>query len=303
MIRYIDRQTKKEEVEKVYGEFFISLLYGKNLFSRFLYTVLLPLLCKNALGSKLYGILQKTSRSRRKILPFIEKFHVDSSEFLEPVEAFTSFNDFFIRKLKPSSRPIASGHDVAVMPADARCLVFPHIDKADGFLVKGEKFCLNELLQDKNLAHKYHQGSMFMARLCPTDYHRFHFPCNGIPEKAQLINGALYSVNPAALKKNIHIFTQNKRMLTLLHTKNFGTIAYIEIGATAVGTIQQTYIPDERCAKGDEKGYFSFGGSSLILLFEPFRIQFDQDLLDASNRRLEMRALMGQSLGRALSIL
>jgi len=298
-IYYIDRITKKEETEKVYGGFFIRLFYGKGLFSKlcsfFLVFYKLPWI------SALYGALQKTSFSRRKIRPFIQKYHVDPSEFLEKVEAFDSFNDFFIRKLKPGVRPLVHGNDIAVLPADARYLVFPHVQQAEGFLVKGEKFSLEKFLQSKTLAHKYSQGSMVIARLCPVDYHRFHFPCNGIPEESFLIDGSLYSVNPLALKKNIHIFTQNKRMITPFHAKAFGTIAYIEIGATHVGSIHQTFVPREHYAKGDEKGYFSFGGSALILLFEPFKIQFDQDLLEASRRRIEVRGLLGQSLGRTLS--
>ena len=221
--------------------------------------------------SRFYGYLQKCKWSRRKVLPFIKAYHINTSEFLDPVDSFQSFNDFFIRKVKSSARPFANGNDVAILPADARYFVFNNLSKCDGFLVKGEKFSLQELLKSSTLAHKYHQGSMVIARLCPVDYHRFHFPCNCVPEEAKLINGPLYSVNPMALKNNINILTQNKKMITQLHTKNFGTILYIDVGATYVGSIHQTFTPGEPYAKGDEKGYFSFGGSCLILLFEPFR--------------------------------
>ena len=90
-------------------------------------------------------------------------------------------------------------------------------------------------------------------------------------------------------------------MITPLHTTHFGTVLYIEVGATYVGSIHQTYVPNQHYAKGEEKGYFEFGGSCLIILFEPFRIDFDEDLLLASEKGMEMRGLLGQSLGRALS--
>ncbi len=302
-IHYIDRESKREEKEKVYGEFFIDLLYGSSWLSKIFSFLLLKPIAHLSFFSRLYGAFQKSRLSRCKIKPFIQKFGVDESEFLDPVDSFSSFNDFFIRKLKPTSRSIVSGNDVATLPADARYLVFSNIQTTDGFLVKGQKFSLEELLQSSSLAHKYSQGSLVLARLCPVDYHRFHFPCNGMPEGTKEIAGPLYSVNPTALQGNIKILAQNKRMITPFHTKHFGTILYIEIGATYVGTIHQTFIPHEPYAKGDEKGYFSFGGSSLILLFEPFRIQLDQDLLDASHRKIEIRGKYGQSLGRALSIL
>ncbi len=300
-IYYIDRVTKRKEREEVYGRIFIELMYGDGWKARLCSALFLRLTARCAFFSRLYGRMQKSSLSRHKVLPFIQKFQVDETEFLEPSSSFASFNDFFIRKLKPAARPIALGKDVAVLPADGRYLVYPNLAEIDGFLVKNQRFCLEKLLRSKELAEKYAHGSMVIARLCPTDYHRFHFPADGLPEVAQEIEGPLFSVNPLALKKNIHIMSENKRMITPLHTEQFGTILFIEVGATYVGTIHQTFTPHKACAKGDEKGYFSFGGSSLILLFEPSRIQFDQDLLDASHQKIEIRGLMGQSLGRANS--
>ncbi len=185
------------------------------------------------------------------------------------------------------------------MPADGRYLVFPKISASSGFVVKGEKFRLDELLQDAALARRFEEGSMVLARLCPSDYHRFHFPCDGVPGEPRLINGYLFSVNPLAIKQNIHIFSQNKRVVTSMQTEQFGEILYIEIGATSVGSIHQTFSPHQRCKKGDEKGYFSFGGSSLILLFEPGRIVFDEDLVTRSAKHQEVRGLFGQSLGHS----
>ena len=300
-IQFINRQSGQVEEEQVYGDGILRLLYGKRLFSRLLSWVLFPIVVHCHFLSHFYGFLQKRWWTRKKVRPFVNRYHIDATEFVKEIDAFTSFNDFFIRHLRPECRPIALGADVVTMPADARYLVYPNVKNAEGFVVKGKKFSLLQLLKDYRLEERYQEGTMVIARLCPTDYHRFHFPCNGIPSKAQLINGPLFSVNPIALLKNIDILAENKRMLTEIETKHFGKLLFIEVGATHVGSIHQTYLPKVQCAKGEEKGYFSFGGSTLILLFEPGRIQLDQDLVDASKKQMEVRGLMGQSLGRALT--
>lgn len=299
-IIYLDRLTKEKKQEKVYGKFFIDLLYKNTFLSRVISFFILPLTARFSFFSKLYGFFQKSPMSRYKIIPFIKKFDVDTSEFLEPVSHFCSFNDFFIRRLKPEARPINREENRAILPTDARYLVFQDIREFPHFFIKGKKFSLKELLKNEELADKYQAGSMVIARLCPIDYHRFHFPCRAIPGKPRLINGTLFSVNPVALKRNIKILSENKRVITTLATSHFGNLLYLEIGATHVGSIHQTFLADKMYEKGDEKGYFSFGGSCLILLFEPNRIRFDQDLLRSSAQNQEVRGLMGQSLGSSI---
>lgn len=294
---YINRLTGKKEQERVYGASALKLIYGNDWISSLLGPFLLHALVKYPFFSALYGKWQMSGITKSKVKPFIEAFGVDENEFLEPTSSFQSFNDFFIRKLKPDARPIAPGDNVAVMPADGRYMFFQDISQVDGFFVKGEKFNLNSLLDESGLAEQYANGSMVMARLCPTDYHRFHFPCDCIPSDTKLINGWLYSVNPIAIKKDIEIFTKNKRTICKLVTKEFGRVLFLEIGATNVGSIIETYKPYEEQKKGAEKGYFSFGGSSLIVLFEAGRIEFDPDLIAATQSGLEMLCLMGQRLG------
>lgn len=297
-IFYIDRLSGKKEIEKVYGAAALKFIYGHDFINRLVGTPLLHCLVRTPFFSAFYGYLQKTSCSAKKIIPFINDFNIDPSEFLEPVGSFKSFNDFFIRKLKPEARPINSDKNVAIIPADGRFRFYQNIDKSDGFIVKGEKFDLGALLENDALASHYSQGSMVMARLCPSDYHRFHFPYDCVPGPSKLINGWLYSVNPIAVKQNIHIFTQNKRTLCELSTEQFGKILYLEIGATNVGSLNQTYVPHKFHLKGSEKGFFSFGASALILLFEPGRIVFDSDLLELGRQQLEIRCLLGQSMGK-----
>lgn len=298
-IRYIDRETKQICQEKVYGARGIDFLYGKTALSRSFGRVLQTCISKVPWFSHLYGAWQHRSKSIKQIAPFIKAYGICTDDFLLPVEQFGSFNDFFIRKLKPEARPIAPGNEIAVMPADARYFCVSDLNQLDHFFVKGQSFNLPSLLQDQALADRYQHGTMVMARLCPVDYHRFHFPCACVPEPPRLIKGALYSVNPVATKSRMSIFWQNKRAVTLLQTSHFGQIAYIEIGATSVGSIVQTFTPGKVQEKGSEKGYFSFGASSLILLFEPGKITLEADLLEASAQGLEILCKVGQPLGTA----
>lgn len=293
----IDRETKQKIEEKVPYKSSLIFLYGNNPLA----LLIRPLLAKLPFFSRLFGYLQRRPISAKHIVPFIEKYGIDATEFRDPVDSYKSFNDFFTRKLKSSARTITNGNDVAILPADGRYLAFQDINHEQGIFIKGKKFSLEKLLGDKKLAHKYAQGSMVIARLAPVDYHRFHFPCNCVPSAPKQINGPLYSVNPIALKRNINILTENKRVITRLKTEHFGTMLFIEVGATYVGTIIQTYEPEKHYAKGDEKGYFAFGGSSLILLFEPFRIQIDQDLIANSHQGFETLGRLGQTLGRGIS--
>jgi phosphatidylserine decarboxylase len=296
-IIFIDRQTGQKQVEKIYQDKALRFLYGDGWATRFFSPLLLPLICRSSLFSRFFGALQKQKKSSKKIVPFIREFGVDESEFLDPVSSYQSFNEFFIRRLKPEARPIDPDPDVAIIPADGRYYFYENISHCNEFIVKGEKFCLKELLRDDTLAEKYQEGSMVLARLCPTDYHRFHFPVDCIAGETKLINGWLYSVNPLAIRKNIHTFSQNKRTLCQLDSAGFGKVLYLEVGATTVGSIQETYTPNQPQLKGAEKGYFEFGGSALVLLFPPRSIRFDEDLLKATQEDFEIRCLLGQRMG------
>ena len=288
-ISVIDRKTGQVQKERVFGGEFLTRLYGSNWLSRILRMVISEV----PLFSKFFGYLQKRPASAVRIQPFIEKYGVDVSEFLD--RDFPSFNDFFIRKLRPECRPICAKG--AVLPADARYLVYPDVSQCPSLVVKGKNHSLATLLQNRALARRYADGSAVIARLCPFDYHRFHFPCEGIAEKAQFVEGRLYSVNPLALRVRPSILSENRRMITEIDSEEFGTVLYVEVGATFVGSIHQTYLAGAKVKKGEEKGYFSFGGSCLVLFFEKRRIQFDEDLVANSARGLETYARMGESLG------
>ncbi len=296
-IYFIDRQTKQKLQEKIYGFWFVYLLYGKFPFSKPINT-LFRFLARLPFVSYLYGKMQDSSWSRKKVKPFVKKFQINMLEYEKRVDQFTSFNDFFYRKLKTHARSIPKSNQVAIIPADGRYIFIPNINQHDGFYVKNKKFSLASFLQDEALAKRYDNGTLVLGRLCPTDYHRFHFPCTGMAQKPTLINGYLSAVNLLSLKNNIDVFTENKRMITLLNTEKFGLVTMVEIGAVCVGSIIQTFEPDNLSHKGDEKGYFAFGGSSIALLFEEGRLKLDEELLQTP-KYLEIRCEFGQTLGSA----
>lgn len=294
-IVYFDRYKQQLQTEKIYGDRALRWTYGT-----FAGRISLSLLVKRAIFSRWYGHRMDQRSSRPKIAPFIEQYALDAAEFLDDPGSFSSFNEFFFRKLKPSARPIDPDPAVAVFPADGRHLCIPDISRSGGLFVKGQMFSLSELVQDQALAARYASGSLLLSRLCPVDYHRFHFPAGGVPGSTKLIDGPLYSVNPIALRKNIRILATNKRCITELQTQQFGTVLLLEIGATCVGSICQTFSPGTRVAKGAEKGYFKFGGSSTITIFEPGQIRFDQDLIDQSMQFREVYARVGDRCGTSI---
>lgn len=294
-IVYHDRYLDRSCVEKVYGDKSLRWTYG-TLGGK----IALAMMVKRAWFSHWYGWRMDQPKTRRKIEPFIREFGLDASEFVRSPQDFANFNEFFFRKLKPDARPIDSDPSSVAFPADGRHLCVPDLSSCDGLFVKGEMFDLRTLLGDDNLAGNYAKGSLILSRLCPVDYHRFHFPVGGRPGAARLLNGPLYSVNPIALCQNIHILATNKRVLTVLETESLGRVLLLEIGATCVGGICQTYEQGTSVCKGDEKGYFRFGGSSTIMIFEPGRMVFDDDLVSHSQQNRELYARVGDHMGTIL---
>ncbi|WP_395750430.1 phosphatidylserine decarboxylase [Prosthecobacter sp.] len=293
-ITFFNRLTGRLETEAVYGEGFLRFTYESPLGA-------LPLhaLVKRAAFSKWYGGRMDAPASREKIVPFLATYGLDTTEFADSPDSFRTFNEFFFRKLKPQARPIAPGDDVITFPADGRHLVLPDIAACDDFFIKGTRFDLPALLRDGALAARFAHGSMLISRLCPVDYHRFHFPCAGTPGAARLINGPLYSVSPIALRRRASIHWENKREITLLRTPALGDVLLLEVGATCVGSIIQTHTPGTPVEKGAEKGYFRFGGSCFITIFEPGKIRFSDDLIEHSRAGREVYARMGDIAAKA----
>ncbi len=291
-IRYFNRHTGMLETEQVYGEGFLRWSYNNPLGA-----ISLNAFVKRPFFSKWYGRRMSTSKSAARVMPFIDQYSLDAEDFADAPESYRNFNEFFFRKLKSSARPVDPDETTVVFPADGRHLGFQKASEITGVFVKGQKFDLPTLVGDAALAQKYADGTLVLSRLCPVDYHRFHFPAAGVPGISHLIEGPLFSVNPIALRQKLAYLWTNKRTVTTLETDHFGTVICMEIGATCVGTIQQTYTPRHHVGKGCEKGFFAFGGSSTLTLFEPGAVRLDEDLRMHSSHQTELYARMGSRMG------
>ena len=292
MIEVYNRQTKKLEIEKVAGNNYIKWIYespiGKNL---------LELFVKKQLFSKLYGLYCDSKFSRKKISNFIDNFDIDMNIANNTVDDFKNFNDFFIRTLKENSRPIDLNKTSLISPGDGRLFAYENISIDKLIQVKNIHYSLSELIGDNSLAKDFEGGTCLVLRLCPTDYHRFHFIDNGIPLENNIIKGNYYSVNPVALERIPKLYCQNKREWSIFKSDNFGDIIHIEVGARSVGTIIQSYKPLSKVNKGDEKGYFKFGGSTTILLFKKNIVKIDSDIIEQTKLGYECKVLMGEKIG------
>ena len=289
-IKYIKRKTGELITETPPGEVFLKFLYY-NPFGE----LTLNLVVKRKLLSALYGRLMNRANSTQKIIDFVTSLNIDMTESVKPIKDFTSFNDFFYRKLKLEARPIEDG---LVSPADAKLIAFENVEDVNTFFVKGQKFTLEAFLQNKALAAKYKNSALLIFRLAPNDYHRFHFPYDGHTSKAYEIKGRYYSVSPYALHKDFtRVFCENKREYVLLSTRNKGEILLSPVGATMVGTIIQTYSPNSDIKKGDEMGYFAFGGSTVVMLVDKNEFKIDKDILENTKKGMETAVVMGEKIG------
>ncbi len=287
-IQYIDRDSGLMKTEKVAGEKWLVWLYNNPVGEATLWA-----LAKRKVVSSVYGNMMDRPASAEKIGPFVEEFEIDMS--VAQKQQFNSFQDFFTRKLKKSARPVDTSSNIVASPADGKILAYANIANTD-FIIKGYRFDVYSFLADSALARKYLEGSIIVIRLAPYDYHRFHFPIGGSVSPIIRIDGDYYSVNPYALRKMAEIFCLNKREFTIISNPLFGNVVMAEVGATMVGSIIQSYQRDF-VTKGEEKGYFKFGGSTVVLLFEKNKIRIDSDLLINTTKGLETAVKVGERIG------
>lgn len=275
------------------GEALVRYVY-----ERFFGRALRRSLLTRPLFSRAYGRWQSSAASRRAIARVVRDLAIGMDDYVTPPGGFTSFNDFFTRTLKPGARPLDPDPGRLLSPADGRLFAFADL-RGDTLLpAKGRHISLARLLGGEGHARPFVDGSALIVRLCPSDYHRFHFPCAGVAAPPRLLRGPLESVNPYALARGRAILDHNQRHVTLIDSPRFGRVAYVEVGALCVGRIVQTFRPGPVEA-GQEKGYFEFGGSTVVLVFEPGRLAFDPDLLDHTGRGLETLVRMGEGIARA----
>ncbi|SCU85941.1 LADA_0D10990g1_1 [Lachancea dasiensis] len=240
--------------------------------------------------------------SVRQIVPFIKFHSLDISECEETV--YQTFNEFFYRKLKPGSRaPEVAEPEILLSPADCRSTVFSSIKTSTEIWIKGRNFSLGKLTGG------YHPEifndascSIGIFRLAPQDYHRFHSPCNGLIGKPMEISGEYYTVNPMAVRTELDVFGENVRLVLPIHSKEFGTVLFIAVGAMMVGSILLTCGEGDSIERGQELGYFKFGGSTILLVIPSQNVQFDTDLLLNSSERIETLVKVGMSIGHTPSV-
>ncbi|MFZ9848746.1 MAG: archaetidylserine decarboxylase [Flavobacteriales bacterium] len=288
-IKYIIRSTGKIETERPPAEGLLKFLYG-NTFGKL---VVLPIAKQKAI-TKRYGRMMSSSKSVERIPDFVSSLNIDMSESKKSVSEFKTFNEFFFRELKPGARKIGEG---LVSPGDGRVLAFEKISEVNSFFVKGKKFTLKEFLKDDVLFKKHENSSMIIVRLAPNDYHRYHFPFAGKASESKRIDGAYYSVSPIALQSNFTtVFCKNKKEICTLTTEAHGEILVIPVGATMVGSLNSTYQPNTVVEKGQEMGYFAFGGSTVVLLFDAKHFKIDEDLIHNTKNNIETYLHMGDKI-------
>lgn len=253
----------------------------KFLYSNFLGRTILKLLT-STIVSKLYAKYMNSSLSKHKIKRFIKRNNIDMKEYKS--KNYESFNDFFIRDIKKENRPIENG---LIAVSDSKLSVYK-IDKNSTFNIKNSVYDVKSLIREDNSKYKY----ALIFRLCVDDYHHYVFPDEGKVLKNKKINGVLHTVRPVALTK-YKVFHENTREVTFLQCKNLGNVCYIEVGAMFVGKIcnknKKTF------KKGEEKGHFEFGGSTVILLVEN-EININKKVIENSKKGIETIVKMGQNI-------
>lgn len=286
-----NRKTGSLEEEAVFEKDVMDFFYGSRL--GFFMT---ELFFKHKWATELYARLQHGAGSRQKIRTFVESHGVNLDELERPVESFNTFNEFFIRRLKPSARPIDRDPRSLISIADCRLSVYSIREDAV-YPVKAGSFTVARLLGDEEIAAGYSGGVCLIFRLAPVDYHRFAYVDDCEQSPVKVINGFYRSVHPLSLRRMKAVFTENRREYCVLKTANFGEVVHIDVGATGVGRIVQHHPGGGRFARGEEKGYFEFGGSTVILLMKPGAAKIDDDVAEYSARGIETIVRYGEKIG------
>lgn len=244
--------------------------------------------------SILGGIYMNSRLSKYRIKRFIKKSDIDMSDY--PKENYKSFNDFFTRKIKPNKRKFNKDNSVLVSPCDSKLSIYK-IDNNLKLTIKNSIYTVEELLQDKAMAKEYKNGTCLVFRLSVDDYHRYHYLDSGKTLLNRKINGVFHTVNPLAFKR-YKVFSENSREYTVMDTDNFGKIIQIEVGALMVGKIKNSN--KKKFTRGEEKGYFCFGGSTIVILFKKDTILVDDKIINNTNQSIETKVKLGCAIGRKL---
>ena len=285
-MKIYDRSLKKIVDEVDTNAVSVKLLYN-NLLGR----IVVKALTRPSI-SKLNGKRYSKASSTKKIARFVRKNQIDMSEY-KKVE-YKSFNDFFTREIIKDKRPISNDRNDLISPSDSLLTVYKISDDLT-FKLKNSVYTIAELLKNEELAHNYNNGYCLVFRLTVRDYHHYCYIDDGTREEYTKVDGILHTVNPIACKK-VKVYSENSREYSILHLQNFGDVVQIEVGALMVGKIKNNALKSFK--KGDEKGYFEFGGSTIILLFKENTIKIDEDILSQSKNEIETRVKYGETIGK-----
>lgn len=282
---YIDLQGKK--VSNITNQDkLLSFLYT-NIFGRML---LKPLIQPQV--SKLAGRYLSSAHSKWLISKFIERNEINM-DIYEDCD-YSSFNDFFTRKIKPDCRPVPEDLDVLISPCDCLATVYP-IQENTTFSIKNTEYTLRSLLRSPRLAKRFRGGYAYVLRLTVEDYHRYLYSVSGKQSKNYHIDGTFHTVNPIA-NDYLPIYKENTREYTVIRSKEFGDVLQMEVGALLVGKIsnhkQSTVV-----TRGEEKGFFEYGGSTIVVLTQKGRVTPRSDLLTNSKNGYETKVLQAHPLG------
>ena len=264
-----------------------SFLY-RNKFGR----LILKLLITRTV-SRIAGAVLNSKISSVFVKGFVKNNGIDLNEYEK--DKFDSYNDFFTRKIRPRLRPISCEKGELISPADSRVLCLD-IDKELRFNIKNSYYSLSSFLGDRALADEFLGGKLLIFRLCVDDYHRYCFFDDGEILSTKFISGKLHTVQPIALERD-DFFKENCREITVMKTKNFGKAVMVEIGALMVGKIVNR-VSSGPFEKGQEKGYFEFGGSTVCVLLKKGQVSVDKEIIDNTKKELETRVLFGETIGK-----
>lgn len=244
--------------------------------------------------SNAVGLFMDSALSRPLIPGFIRKNGIDMADYED--RPFRSFNDFFTRRVRSEKRPVDMRDSRFISPCDGRLSAY-RIGADLVFRVKGIPYTVRQILDGDERAALFDGGACLVFRLCVDDYHRYHFVDGGTAQPARKVPGVLHTVRPVALARE-KVFARNSREITFVETDNFGTVAYVEVGAMLVGRICNTAAPG-RVERGSEKGCFRFGGSTVVLFTQKGRVGIPEELFEATRRGGETRVRMGEAVGYA----
>lgn len=275
MVKIYDRKNKKHIIEKESGNKILNFLY-KNSLGRIILK-----LAVNPTISKISGIYNDSKISRKKINKFIKTNNIDMNDFIK--EEYENFNDFFIRKIKENKRPFLSNKNNFISPADSKLTVYKITDDLK-LTIKGSTYKLNDLINNEEDLKEYKNGHCLVFRLSVDDYHHYCYPDSGTLLKKNFIKGKLHTVR--SISSEYEIYKTNQREYSILKTDNFDEIIYIEVGALMVGKIVNS--DKEKFNKGEEKGYFKLGGSTIVILVKDNIMTIDEDILEQSKDDIEV---------------